>query len=251
MRDDPRLIQTWHGELRKAYLRARSHRFRIDVSLNRRIVGAHYVNPGGGEALIKKGSILWLSRTQNRSRALRYSWELVRKGSGHVGTNSVSANHLIFEAIRRRLIPGLKSYRTISQEVSCGAKSRLDLLVEHRNGQHIFIEVKNCHLRYPDMHAYFPDSKTSRSIKHLELLQRIVRHGQRASLFVAIQRADVLAVRPSDVHDPDFGKALRRAYAAGVEVRAFCFRPTLKGFYFDREVAVDLRPYDLTNHRKW
>ncbi len=111
--------------------------------------------------------------------------------------------------------------------------------------------MKSCHLKYPDGYAYFPDSTTERSIKHLRTLRRLVMRGHRASLFITVQRADIHGVRPSELHDPRFCRELRRAAKTGVEVRAFSFKPTLAGYAYTGEVPVDLTPYSSETQRRW
>jgi sugar fermentation stimulation protein A len=246
------LIKFWEGDLRKAVLRSRPHRFRINVTFDgKKHVGAHCVNPGRGEGLMRKGATVWLSPTSDKSRQLRWTWEIVKKGQSFVGTNSVTANKLIRELLLHRQIEGCTSARKIREEASCSKNCRLDFEVTFPNDRRHYIEVKNCHLRYPDGIAYFPDSKTQRSVKHLHVLRRMIRLGHRASLFIVVQRGDVDLLRPSDFHDPQFCAALRRAAAAGVSIRAFRFRPTIKGFFYTGEIPVDLAPYDLGKVERW
>jgi DNA-binding sugar fermentation-stimulating protein len=73
-------------------------------------------------------------------------------------------------------------------------------------GGHL-IEVKNCHLVYPDGGAYFPDSHSERATKHLRELVHWVHRGGRATVIFCVQRRDAQVVRPSDVHDPAFAQA--------------------------------------------
>ena len=53
--------------------------------------------------------------------------------------------------------------------------------------------------------------------------------GHRAVLVFCVQREDVDAVRPADHIDPDYGRALRAALVAGVEVLALGARMDLRG----------------------
>jgi sugar fermentation stimulation protein A len=162
------LIIPWSGDLLRATLRTRPHRYRINVRLeNDRFIGAHCVNPGRGEGLMRRGALIWISRSRNKKRALKWTWELTKKGSTLVGTNSVTANTLIGEALRRGYIHGFRTARQVTAERICGRSTRIDFEVVLRTGKKHFIEVKNCHLRYPDGNAYFPDSKTQRSVRHL------------------------------------------------------------------------------------
>lgn len=246
------LIVPWDGDLRIATLRTRPHRYRINVRLeNGCFTGAHCVNPGRGEGLMRRGTKIWISRSKNKKRSLKWTWELMKKGKTLVGTNSVTANKLIGEALRRRYIIGFKSARKVIGERFCSRRTRIDFEVILWNGRKHYIEVKNCHLRYPDGNAYFPDSKTMRSKRHLWHLRRLIQEGHKASLFIAIQRADVSSLCPSDFHDPEFAAALRRAATFGVSVRAFGFQPTKRGFRFKKEIPVDLSIYPTDNVRRW
>ena len=48
--------------------------------------------------------------------------------------------------------------------------------------------------------------------------------GERACLLYIVQRADADAVAPADDIDPDYGKTLREAARAGVEIHALSAR---------------------------
>jgi len=47
-----------------------------------------------------------------------------------------------------------------------------------------------------------------------------VAEGHRAAVVFCAQRGDVREVRPADAIDPDYGRTLRQALAAGVEAYA-------------------------------
>jgi len=80
-----------------------------------------------------------------------------------------------------------------------------------------FIEVKNVSLK-EGRFALFPDSVTTRGQKHLKTLMEVKAAGMRAVMLYIIQRTDVEVFAPADKIDPMYGKALREAMAAGVEV---------------------------------
>ena len=58
--------------------------------------------------------------------------------------------------------------------------------------------------------------------------------------FFCVQRGDVDRVRPADHIDPAYGRALREALAAGVEVLALGATPTPDGIALTRPVAVEV-----------
>ncbi len=224
------IIKPWIGQLRSAALEERPHRFAIAVTFkNNKKSLAHCVNSGRGEGMIRSGAKIWLSKKNYAHRSLKWTWELSSRNGILVGTNSTVANNLIEGILTARQIAGLKSVKKILREHKIGRK-RIDLLAILSNGTKHFIEVKNCHLKYPDGKAYFPDSHSPRSRSHLLTLRSCVRNGDKASLFIAVQRTDVTVVRPSDFHDPQFSRSLRSAFLYGVNVRAFSFKPTVNGF---------------------
>ena len=66
--------------------------------------------------------------------------------------------------------------------------------------------------------AAFPDAVSERGTKHLKELMRLKRRRHRAAVVFVIQREDCGAFRPADEIDEEYGRWLRRAVKAGVEV---------------------------------
>jgi sugar fermentation stimulation protein A len=92
------------------------------------------------------------------------------------------------------------------------------LLEDPRRGA-CYVEVK-CTTYAQDESALFPDAVTERGTKHLGELARLARRGTRAVQFFFVSRGDSRSFRPADAIDPVYGRALRRAVRAGVEVLA-------------------------------
>ncbi len=57
-------------------------------------------------------------------------------------------------------------------------------------------------------------------------------------LVFCVQRGDVDEVRPADAIDPAYGRTLREAIAAGVEVMAWRARVGLEAIAIDAPLAV-------------
>jgi sugar fermentation stimulation protein A len=232
-------------ELRAARFLARYDRFIARVELDGREVDAHCVNPGRMEGLVIPGARAWVSTVPADSkRKLRYTLEMMEIDGVLVGVNTQLPNALAETLIRAGRIPGLKRFRGLQREVRYGEKSRIDLLLEDARGLH-YVEVKNCHLVYPDGGAYFPDSVSARAAGHLEELIHCVEGGHRATVLHTVQRGDGRFVRPSDLHDPVYAATARRAGKAGVRFRAVCLAPGLDGFTFLGTLAVRLGRYRL------
>lgn len=230
--------------LRRATFVQRYDRFVADVELDGTVVKTHCVNPGRMEGLVRPGAPVWISPAPEGSkRKLRWTLELMELEGRYVGANTVVPNRIAEALVRARLIPGLKRWQSLETEVRYGERSRIDLLLRSRTQDHL-VEVKNCHLVYPDDRAYFPDSVSERASGHLRELARHVEAGWRATVLFVLQRTDGRALRPSRLHDPAFAAAAEAAAAAGVRFLAAQLDPTPEGFRFLGMIPVDLKRYD-------
>ncbi|MEM6709002.1 MAG: DNA/RNA nuclease SfsA [Pseudomonadota bacterium] len=230
--------------LLEARLLARFDRFIASVELNGNVVDAHCVNPGRMEGLVQPGCRAWVSAVPPDSkRKLRYTLELLEIDGRIIGANTVVPNRLAEILLEGRHIDGLKRFQSLRREVPYGDRSRIDFLLTQGNTQH-YVEVKNCHLVYPDGGAYFPDSVSTRAAGHLEELATVVRAGHRASVLFTVQRGDARFVAPSWLHDPAFAEAAVAAGQAGVKFRAALLDPVVHGFRFLGCIPVRLGRYD-------
>ena len=211
---------------------------------------AHCVNTGRMEGLTAPGLRVWVSHTPSPTRKLAYTWEITEVDGRMIGTNTAVPNALVGRLIAARALPGFTDWEEYRAEAKYGENSRVDFLLRDAQGLH-YLEVKNCHLVYPDNIGYFPDSVSDRAAKHLEELTHLVRAGHRASVLFTAQRTDVEAVRPSDAHDPTFAEAARRAAAAGVKFMALQIRPTPEALLIERVIPADLAEYDVAPIREW
>lgn len=232
--------------LRACRLVARYDRFIADVEFDDgSVVPTHCVNPGRMEGLVVPGARAWVSPAPEGSkRKLRWTLELLELDGRYVGANTVVPNRIAETLVRARLIPGLKRWRTLEREVRYGERSRIDLMLRGAGADHL-VEVKNCHLVYPDGCAYFPDSVSVRAAGHLRELAAQVEAGLRATVLFVLQRTDGVRLRPSRLHDPDFADAAVAAQQAGVRFLAMQVAPTPDGHDFLGMIPVDLRTHDI------
>ena len=244
-------IHRWPTPLVEGRLLRRYERFIAEVRLGSgRTVRAHCINSGRMEGMVVPGARVWLSEAPKASRSLKWTWELVELDGRLVGANTALPNALARTVLERGLLSGLDDVQRVRPEQRFGRGHRVDLVLERASGEH-WVEVKNCHLVYPDGVGYFPDSNSERAREHVDALARLVKKGAAAMVLFTVQRGDVHALRPSDLHAPDFAKAVRRAAKAGVTFRAVRLEPTLEGIRFDAEIPVDVARYDLGPVREW
>jgi len=199
----------------------RYKRFFADIALDSgETVTAHTPNTGTLRTCTDAGALAYVSTSDNPRRKLRYTWELVQSGPGLVGVNTALANALAEEAVRAGRIPALRGYGALRREVCYGANSRVDLLLEDEARPPCYLEVKNVSMGRAGV-AAFPDAVSARASRHMAELVAQVRAGRRAAVLFAVQRMDCDRFEPADDIDPAYGRALREAAAAGVEVLAW------------------------------
>lgn len=215
----------------EARLIKRYKRFLADAELdNGDIITAHCANPGAMTGVNMAGSRIWLSKSNNPKRKLKYSWELIEVEMGKkptiVGINTAHPNKLVEEAILNGTITELQDYDTLRREVKYGTNSRIDILLSDEQKDDCYVEVKNVHLMREAKLAEFPDSVTTRGAKHLDELSEMVKEGHRAVMVFLVQRADAKEVKVARDIDPNYGAALDRAVENGVEILCYSCKLT-------------------------
>ncbi|MDB5450449.1 MAG: sugar fermentation stimulation protein [Phenylobacterium sp.] len=208
--------------LARGRLVQRYKRFFADVVLDDGTeITAHCPNPGAMLGLNTPGLPAWVSRSDDPTRTLAHTLELVEADGGMVGINTMHPNRLTAEALAADAIPELAGYATHRREVRYGTNSRVDFLLEHPDRPPAWLEVKNCHLRRAGSLAEFPDCVAARSLKHLRELSAMVREGHRAVMLFVIQRTDCDEFEACHDLDPAYAAGLQDAAAQGVEVLCY------------------------------
>lgn len=225
------------GKLLKRY-----KRFLADIELDSgETITAHCPNTGPMTGVCHIGNRVMVSRSTNPKRKLAFTWELIEvkienmntenvnteKTSGHVwtGINTALPNRVMKSALTHRLFPELGTYETIKPEVPYGTdkKSRIDFLLTGTPDERpIYVEVKNTTWTH-GTRAIFPDTVTTRGQKHLRELTHLVPNA-RAVMVYFINRGDCDEFSPGDEADPTYGKLLREASNAGVEILPYRFQ---------------------------
>jgi len=223
------------GRLIKRY-----KRFLADVVLpDGSELTVHCPNTGSMKNCAEPNSRVWIQDSGNAKRKYPFGWELVEvEGEYLACINTGRANKLVREAIEQGVISQLQGYRSIRQEVKYGENSRIDLLLEDEAKGRAWVEVKNVTLLEADNWGSFPDAVTKRGAKHLQELMAMVAQGDRAVMLFCVPHTGIKQVRPADQIDPEYGRLLREAMAAGVEVLAYAAEITPEQIALQRELAV-------------
>ncbi|MCU0599837.1 MAG: DNA/RNA nuclease SfsA [Desulfobacterales bacterium] len=208
-------------KLSSGVLIKRYKRFLADILLDTGvIVTAHCPNSGSMTACCEPGRRVYVSCHNDPRRKLKYTWELIEMPSSLVGINTLVPNRLVFQSLKAGILPEFKSYDSVKQEVKVGGHSRLDIVMTRGQDETCYMEIKNCTL-VVDGIACFPDAVTERGRKHLLLLRELASAGHRCVMFFLIQRMDAKIFKPADHIDPAYGRELRSADAAGVEILVY------------------------------
>lgn len=233
MRFEPPLIP--------ARLLRRYKRFLADVELaDGQRTTVHCPNTGAMLGCADPGMDVRLSRATNPERKYPLTWELVEALPGvWVGIHTGRTNALVREGLEDGTLRELQGYARIQGEVTLGPGFRVDFVLSgHGRRPDCCLEVKNVTAAVQDGVALFPDAVSERASRHLRELMERVQAGQRATLCFCVQRDDVHEVRPADAIDPTYGRTLREALAAGVEIIAYAARVNPEEARLYRQVPV-------------
>ena len=213
--------------LESARLLKRYKRFLADIILDDGTsITIHCPNTGSMKNCAEPGSRVWYSESNNKTRKYPHTFELVEVAKGTVaGINTGRANFLVKEAIESGVVVELLGYQSLRAEVKYGEEnSRIDFLLQKHPqypSQDCYVEVKSVTLGVGAGKGLFPDSVTARGLKHLRELIQMKALGYRAVLFYCVQHTGIDVVEPADEIDPEYGRMLRKAKAAGVEMLAY------------------------------
>lgn len=213
---------------------ARPNRFIAHIEINGQTEICHVKNTGRCRELLPPGAQVWCADCLCPSRKTRYDLIAVQKGQRLINMDSQAPNSAVREWLQEG---GLGDISELKAEYTQGA-SRFDFSFI-KDGKRCFLEVKGVTLENDGVCA-FPDAPTQRGAKHLRELTGLRQQGYGAYVLFVIQMADVKHLHPNDDTDPAFGKALREAYDAGVEILAFDCRVTPDSMVIGKQVAVRL-----------
>lgn len=226
----------------KATLLRRYKRFLADIELPDqpgKAVTVHCPNPGAMTGLAGPGSDIYLVKPTSKTAKLPYAWWITDLGGqeGMVGINANLPNKLVAEALMEGKLPGLEDMVFNRAEVVVRPGTRLDFQL-CQGEEKAFMEVKNVHLvREPGL-AEFPDCKTERGTKHLQVLAEMAEAGMKCVMLYCIQRGDCHQLSFAKDIDPDYASAAASASNAGVLFAAVDCLVTTRAITIAREIPV-------------
>ena len=215
----------------------RPNRYLAKVRINGRVVEAHVPDPGRLTGLMIPGRKARLVHNPSFTRKTQYTLVLIRHGSIWVSVYPVFANKLVEGGLVDGTIDCLGAFNSLRAETRRG-KSRFDFEFGFSHGTG-YIEVKSVSMVEKGI-GKFPDAPTERGRKHVRELMELQRDGFRSVIIFVSQRVDAKSITSADDIDPEFGKYLREARAAGVEIYGYNCKVTSCSVSLNRQVKIIL-----------
>ena len=223
----------------KGKLVKRYKRFFADIKVNKEILTAHCPNTGSMMGLLTKKNKVWLSKSNNLNRKLKYTLQIIEDNKVKVGINTHLTNKIVLEALNNKLINVFKNIKNIKPEVKFGENTRFDFLISEKK-QKSFIEVKNVTLSRKKGIAEFPDAITSRGLKHINELMRAGKKNYKIFILFLIQRNDCKSFTIAKDIDPEYANALSKAIKNKLNVICYDCKFSSKGIKLNNKIKFKI-----------
>ena len=217
----------------------RYKRFFADVRVNNQILTVHCPNTGSMHGLLDEGNKVWISKSNNPKRKLRYTLEIIEVKKTKVGINTHSTNKIVLHALQNNLIKEFDDIVDIRPETKFGTNTRFDFLVSSKKHQS-FVEVKNVTLSRKRNLAEFPDAETLRGLKHINELIKASKKKFKVYILFVIQRNDCNSFTVAKDIDPNYANALSKAVKNNLKILCYDCKFSPKGIKLNRQIKFIL-----------
>ncbi len=218
------------GEFIKRY-----KRFFVDVKIGNSVITAHCPNTGSMMGLLNRGNRVWLSKSDNPNRKLKYTLQIIEDRKSKVGVNTHLTNKIVLDALKNKAIKEFQNFNEIKKEVKFGTNTRFDFLLTLKTKK-IFIEVKNVTLSRQSSLAEFPDAITSRGSKHIKELLKANKKGFEIFILYVIQREDCSSFGFAKDIDTEYCELLKKAVKKNLKILCYDCKFLTKGIKLNRKI---------------
>ena len=217
----------------------RYKRFFVDININNKVITAHCPNTGSMYGLLKKGNKVWVSKSNNPNRKLKYTLEIIEDNYSKVGVNTHSTNKIVHHALKNNLIKEFDNIIKIQPETKFGLNTRFDFLVTDKK-RNTFIEVKNVTLSRKKSLAEFPDTITTRGLKHINELLKASKKDYKIFILYLIQRDDCKSFTIAKDIDPNYADALSKAIKNKLKILCYDCKFSSKGIKLNNKIKLKI-----------
>ena len=215
----------------------RYKRFFVDVKVENKVITAHCPNSGSMMGLLKLGNKVWITKSDNPNRKLKYTLQIIEVQNSKVGVNTHFTNKIVDHALKNNILKHFSNKVTIQREKVFNKNTRFDFFLQEKK-EKIFLEVKNVTLKRKDDLAEFPDSVTLRGTKHIKELINAKKRGFKAVLMFVIQRDDCNKFKVAEDIDPEYSKILKIAIKQKVKIVCYDCKFSSKGIKLNKEIKI-------------
>ena len=215
----------------------RYKRFFVDVQIENKLVTAHCPNTGSMLGLLNEGNKVWLTKSDNPNRKLKYTLQIIEDNKSKVGVNTHLTNKIVLNALENNLIKEFSKDIKIKPEVRFGESTRFDFLISKKNYK-AFIEVKNVTLKRKPKIAEFPDAITSRGAKHIHELIKASKKGYKIYIAFIIQREDCEQLSIASDIDPEYSQIFSKAIRNKLKVLCYDCKFSPKGIKLNKKIKL-------------
>ena len=215
----------------------RYKRFFVDVKIGSKIVTTHCPNTGSMLGLLKKNNKVWLTKSNNPNRKLKYTLEVIQDKKSKVGVNTHLTNKIVLSALKLNLINEFKNNTNVKTEVKFNKNTRFDFLLNEKKTK-TFIEVKNVTLSRKSGIAEFPDAVTERGSKHISELINAKREGYKSYILFVVQRNDCKYFKIASDIDAKYSKLIREAVKKKINILCYDCKFSSKGINLNKPLKI-------------
>ena len=228
----------FENELISGLFVKRYKRFFVDVIIDKKIVTAHCPNTGSMQGLLIKNNKVWLTKSNDPKRKLKYTLQIIESNGSKVGINTHLTNKIVLDGLKSNKIKNFKAIE-IKTEVKFGDNTRFDFLITESNSKK-FIEVKNVTLSRTDKLAEFPDAVTSRGAKHIDELIKAKIKGYDVYLMFVVQRDDCDQFSIARDIDPKYADLLSDAIKKKLNILCYDCKFSPKGIKLNKQIKIKI-----------
>ena len=228
----------FENKLISGLFKKRYKRFFVDVKINNQTITAHCPNTGSMYGLLKEGNRVWVSKSNNPKRKLKYTLEVIEDNKSKVGINTHFANKIVLHGLQNNLFKEFKGISDITPETKFGNNTRFDFLISNKKNK-TFIEVKNVTLSRKKGLAEFPDAVTTRGLKHINELVNAGKKNYKIFILYLIQRNDCETFTIAKDIDPNYALALSKAVKNNLNILCYDCKFSLKGIKVNKQIKIN------------
>ena len=217
----------------KGKLIKRYKRFFVDIKANNSVLTAHCPNTGSMMGLLNEGNNVWISKSDDPKRKLKYTLEMIETQKKLVGVNTHRANRIVQHGLENKLLKEFKSVKKIKPEFKYSDDTRFDFLCDKN-----IIEVKNVTLIRDNKYAEFPDAVTTRGSKHLNKLTNSIKKGYIPYVLFLTQIQDINHFRIAKDIDKNYYQNYLLAKKSGVKFLAYGCSLSSKEIKIERKINI-------------